>query len=852
MRLSELNTGEKGVIVKVLGHGGFRKRIVEMGFIKGKTVEVILNAPLKDPIKYRLLDYEISLRRQEAEMIEVVSEQEARTTQSPYHGSITEEITVPEAEMVALAKGKRRTINVALVGNPNCGKTSLFNIASGAHEHVGNYSGVTVDAKEGFFDFQGYHFRIVDLPGTYSLSAYTPEEIYVRKHIIDETPDVIINVVDASNLERNFYLTTQLIDMNVRMVIALNMYDELEASGNKLDYLKLSQLFGVPMVPTVCRKGEGVDKLFHVIIGIYEGSDFLTQKKAEIRTEVLEDLRDWHETYVPDHKFGSHSEEEHIRPRGIFRHIHINHGPELERSIQAVKKLISVNEQIRHKYSTRFLAIKLLEDDKDIELFVETLPNGGEILALRDKEVQRIYNVMNEDSEQAITDAKYGFITGALKETFTDNHMEKEQTTRVIDSIVTHRIWGYPIFFLFLYIMFEGTFVLGDYPMQGIEWLVDQLGNLIRNNMAEGPLKDMLVDGIIGGVGGVIVFLPNILILYFFISVMEDSGYMARAAFIMDKIMHRMGLHGKSFIPLIMGFGCNVPAIMASRTIEDRKCRLITMLVNPLMSCSARLPIYLVMVGAFFPNQASFVLLCIYATGIILAVLMARLFSKFLVKGDDAPFVMELPPYRMPTTKSILRHTWEKGAQYLKKMGGIIMIASIIIWFLGYYPQHDAYETVAEQQENSYIGQIGKAVEPVIEPLGFDWKLGIGLISGVGAKELVVSTLGVLYTNEEDVENVNLSNRIPIFSVYSYFGCYKTRIGQLEMGIICCGLYHGFSVVHCFCCLSTGKFDYLVNSFLFLLFFKHGITTNHSFSHCFLVYDMGWSSYLFVFQEDKE
>ena len=783
MRLSELNTGEKGVIVKVLGHGGFRKRIVEMGFIKGKTVEVILNAPLKDPIKYRLLDYEISLRRQEAEMIEVVSEQEARTTQSPYHGSITEEITVPEAEMVALAKGKLRTINVALVGNPNCGKTSLFNIASGAHEHVGNYSGVTVDAKEGFFDFQGYHFRIVDLPGTYSLSAYTPEEIYVRKHIIDETPDVIINVVDASNLERNFYLTTQLIDMIVRMVIALNMYDELEASGNKLDYLKLSQLFGVPMVPTVCRKGEGVDKLFHVIIGIYEGSDFLTQKKAEIRTEVLEDLRDWHETYVPDHKFGSHSEEEHIRPRGIFRHIHINHGPELERSIQAVKKLISVNEQIRHKYSTRFLAIKLLEDDKDIELFVETLPNGGEILALRDKEVQRIYNVMNEDSEQAITDAKYGFITGALKETFTDNHMEKEQTTRVIDSIVTHRIWGYPIFFLFLYIMFEGTFVLGDYPMQGIEWLVDQLGNLIRNNMAEGPLKDMLVDGIIGGVGGVIVFLPNILILYFFISVMEDSGYMARAAFIMDKIMHRMGLHGKSFIPLIMGFGCNVPAIMASRTIEDRKCRLITMLVNPLMSCSARLPIYLVMVGAFFPNQASFVLLCIYATGIILAVLMARLFSKFLVKGDDAPFVMELPPYRMPTTKSILRHTWEKGAQYLKKMGGIIMIASIIIWFLGYYPQHDAYETVAEQQENSYIGQIGKAVEPVIEPLGFDWKLGIGLISGVGAKELVVSTLGVLYTNEEDVENVNLSNRIPItplaalaymLFVLIYFPCIAT------------------------------------------------------------------------------
>ena len=782
MRLSELRTGEKGVIVKVLGHGGFRKRIVEMGFIKGKTVEVILNAPLKDPIKYRLLGYEISLRRQEADMIEVVSEQEARTMQNPYHGSITEDVPVSESELVALAKGKRRTINVALVGNPNCGKTSLFNIASGAHEHVGNYSGVTVDAKEGFFDFQGYHFRIVDLPGTYSLSAYTPEELYVRKHIIEETPDVIINVADSSNLERNFYLTTQLIDMNVRMVIALNMYDELESSGNKLDYIKLSQLIGVPMIPTVCRRGEGIDQLFHVIIGIYEGGDFLSQK-GEIRSEILEDLRDWHKTYVPDHEFGSHKEEEDARPRGYMRHIHINHGPELERSIEEVKKAISQNEDIRHKYSTRFLSIKLLENDKEIENFISTLPNGKEIIAIRNKETLRIRKVMNEDSEQAITDAKYGFITGALKETFTDNHLEKEQTTRVIDSIVTHRIWGYPIFFLFLYIMFEGTFVLGDYPMQGIEWLVDQLGNLIRNNMAEGPLKDLLIDGIIGGVGGVIVFLRNILILYFFISILEDSGYMARAAFIMDKIMHRMGLHGKSFIPLIMGFGCNVPAIMATRTIEDRKSRLITMLVNPLMSCSARLPIYLVMIGAFFPNCASFMLLCIYTAGILLAVIMARIFSKFLVKGEDSPFVMELPPYRMPTSKSIMRHTWEKGAQYLKKMGGIIMIASIIIWFLGYYPQHDAYESVAEQQKNSYIGQIGKAIEPVIKPLGFDWKLGIGLISGVGAKELVVSTLGVLYTNEGDVENVNLSNRIPItplvalaymLFVLIYFPCIAT------------------------------------------------------------------------------
>jgi len=776
MRLSELKTGEKGIIVKVLGHGGFRKRIVEMGFIKGKTVEVLLNAPLRDPIKYEIMGYEISLRHQEADMIEVISEEEARAMIKPsFHAPLTEEIPLTDEQLKEAAQKERRTINVALVGNPNCGKTSLFNIVSGAHEHVGNYSGVTVDAKEGFFDFQGYHFRIVDLPGTYSLSTYSPEEIYVRKHIIEETPDVIINVVDASNLERNLYLTTQLIDMNVKMVIALNMYDELQASGNKLDHEKLSELFGVPMVPTICRSSVGIDKLFHIVIEIYEGSDFVTKNvKKHVRSEVQDELEEWHKNNVL---------EVHHEKQGVFRHIHVNHGPILEKSIEAIKEAICKNEGIRYKYSTRFLSIKLLENDKGVERIVSQLPNGEEILKTRNKEAENIAKAMNEDSEQAITNAKYGFISGALKETFTDNHLEKEQTTRVIDSIVTHRIWGYPIFFLFLYIMFEGTFVLGEYPMMGIEWLVEQIGNIVGNLMAEGPLKDMIIDGIIGGVGGVIVFLPNILILYFFISLLEDSGYMARAAFIMDKIMHRMGLHGKSFIPLIMGFGCNVPAIMASRMIEDRKCRLITMLVNPLMSCSARLPIYLVLIGAFFPKSGSFILLVIYAIGILLAVLMARLFSRFLVKGDDTPFVMELPPYRIPTMKTIFRHTWEKGAQYLKKMGGVIMIASIIIWFLGYYPNHNAYGSVAEQQEHSYIGQIGKTIEPAIKPLGFDWKLGIGLLSGVGAKELVVSTLGVLYTNEEDIDSVNLSNRIPItptvalgymLFVLIYFPCVAT------------------------------------------------------------------------------
>lgn len=768
MRLSELNTGEKGVIVKVMGHGGFRKRIVEMGFIKGKTVEVLLNAPLRDPVKYKVMGYEISLRRQEADMIEVISEQEAReyNVQPGYHKGLEEDIRLTEDEMRTLARDKRRTINVALVGNPNCGKTSLFNIASGAHEHVGNYSGVTVDAKEGFFDFQGYRFRIVDLPGTYSLSAYSPEEIYVRRHIIDQTPDIIINVVDASNLERNLYLTTQLIDMNVRMVVALNMYDELEASGNTLDYVKLGELFGVPMLPTVSRTGRGVENLFHVIITLYEGGDFL-DKKGKVRAEILEDFRQWHKEYVPDHAFGTHQEEEE-HPRGFFRHIHINHGPELERSIDAVKLVISENENIRHKYSTRFLSIKLLENDKDLEGMVKTLPNGDKILEVRDREKQRIREVVNEDSEQAITDAKYGFISGALRETFVDNHQDKERMTRVIDAIVTHRIWGFPIFFLFMFLMFEVTFVLGAYPQDWIESLVNVIGTFISNNMAEGPLKDLLIDGIIGGVGGVIVFLPNILILYLFISLMEDSGYMARAAFIMDKIMHKMGLHGKSFIPLIMGFGCNVPAVLASRTIENRKSRLVTILINPLMSCSARLPIYLLLVGVFFPHHASLVLLSIYSLGIILAVVMARLFSRFLVKGDDTPFVMELPPYRMPTSKAIFRHTWEKGAQYLRKMGGVIMVASIIIWVLGYFPRPSESMDLAQQQENSYIGRIGKAIEPAIEPLGFDWKLGIGILSGVGAKELVVSSLGVLYADDAEADETTLAQRLPITPLVAY------------------------------------------------------------------------------------
>ena len=719
MKLSELNTGERGVIVKVNGHGGFRKRIKEMGFVRGNKVKVILNAPLRDPIEYEIIGYKISLRREQAEKIEVISESEAKRMLSSAENLQAIESTDEylENEMNTLAEERRKLIKVALVGNPNCGKTSLFNMASGSHEHVGNYSGVTVDAKEGTFEYGGYKFLIVDLPGTYSLTAYSPEELYVRQNLIDDVPDVVVNVVDASNLQRNLYLTTQLIDMNLRVVMALNMYDELLQSGDKLDIRQLGYLLGMPIVPTVSRTGEGIENLFDTIIQIYEKTD----------------------------------------PH-LARHIHINHGAEVEQSIERLKALISKTEDIRYKYSTRYLAIKYLENDSEIESVVESLGNRDEIIAARFEENSRISEFMGSGLESSMVDAKYAFVQGALAETYSPSGKRKSSSfTDKIDAIITNKWLAFPIFFFLLYLVFDGTFIIGEYPMKWIEWLVGQFGAFVASVMADGWVKDMIVDGIIGGVGSVLVFLPNILLLYLFISLLEDSGYMARAAFIMDRLMHRIGLHGKSFIPMIMGFGCNVPAIMATRTIESHKSRLITMLIIPLMSCAGRMPVYILIAGAFFPRNAGLVLLGLYALGILLAILAAKVMSRFF-KEDDLPFVMELPPYRIPTAKSIFRHTWEKGRQYLQKMSGIILVCSLAIWFLGYFPNHNAYSTAKEQQEHSFIGYIGKTMEPILEPLGFDWRMGVGIVAGVGAKELVVSTLGVMYADDEPVVTAGASD----------------------------------------------------------------------------------------------
>ena len=762
MRLSDLHTGEKAVVVKVIGHGGFRKRIVEMGFIKGTTVEVLLNAPLQDPVKYRILGYEVSLRHDEAKMIEVISEKEAKELHDNHQQDDGADFSQQKAEDVPLTENqlhdaalrKRRQINVALVGNPNCGKTSLFNFASGAHERVGNYSGVTVDAKEGHAHYEGYEFNLVDLPGTYSLSAYSPEELYVRKQIIESPPDVVINVIDASNLERNLYLTTQLVDMNVRMVCALNMYDETERRGDNIDFYKLGQLFGVPMIPTVFKTGRGVDLLFHIIINIYEGMDFV-DKNGNINPQVAAEIQAWHKDYENAHG-GDHTDDYAHGPRPnktISRHIHINHGKYVETAIDQVKDELQKHKAIRSRYSTRYLAIKLLEMDKGAERYIKTLPACDHILKVRNDAAKYILDETKEDSETAIMDAKYGFIHGALQEA---NFHEgtKEDTyraTHFIDNILTNKYFGIPIFILILYAMFQTTFSLGQYPMDWIDAGFSALGDWLGAILPDGPVKDMLVDGVVGGVGAVIIFLPQILILYAFISFMEDTGYMARAAFIMDKIMHHMGLHGKSFIPLIMGFGCNVPAVMATRTIESRKSRLITMLILPFMSCSARLPIYIMIIGAFFAvRYQAMIMISLYVIGILMAVLMSNLLSRFLIKGEDTPFVMELPPYRVPTMKAMMRHTWEKGKQYLKKMGGIILVASIIVWALGYFPHHDEMSK-QEQQEHSYIGHIGKAIEPIFMPQGFTWKLDVGLIAGVGAKEIVASTMGVLYTGDEEV-----------------------------------------------------------------------------------------------------
>ncbi len=731
MRLSEVKNNETVIITKVLGHGSFRKRIIEMGFIRGKEVTVIKNAPFKGPIEFRILDYNITLRRSEAKLIEVATLEDAKQMfTSVYEGVIDMEI------LKHSAKFKEKTINIALVGNPNCGKTTLFNFLSGSKEHVGNYSGVTVDSKKASFNQFGYRFNIFDLPGTYSLTAYSPEELYVRKFITHETPDIVINVIDASNLERNLFLTTQLIDMDIKVIIALNMYDELLKNQVHFDYQSLGKLIGIPIIPTISSKGKGFDDLIKKTIEVYEDQE------------------------------------------PIVRHIHINYGLEIENSIRLIRSKIRENKPITDKISSRFLAIKLLERDKQTLFALSRYKNFEDIHQTAESEISRIEKIYNEDSETVITDIKYGFISGALKETLYQKRKPEKSRSDKIDHFLTHPFLGFPLFIFFMFIIFFGTFKLGAYPMQWIENLIAFIASLADRYLADGMLKDLLIDGIIDGTGSVLVFLPNILILFFFISLMEDSGYMARAAFLMDKVMHRFGLHGRSFIPMVMGFGCNVPAIMSTRTLRNPGDRLLTMLIIPFMSCSARLPVYVLLISAFFPKNPGLMLAMIYFTGILLALLTAQVFNKTIFRNKETPFVLELPPYRMPTFKNIVVHMWDKAQQYLKKIGGTILVGVIIIWALGYFPREHtvkndviasgknipAHSAKVGQEgshlQNSYLGQLGRFIEPVMRPLGFDWKMSISLLAGLPAKEIVVSTMGVLYQEEEGSDTASLTKKL--------------------------------------------------------------------------------------------
>jgi ferrous iron transport protein B len=741
--LYDLNEGEEGIILKIKGRGQFRQRLSEMGFVVGKKVSVIKKAPLRDPVEYKIMGYHISLRNSEAQLIEIDK------------GGLSEELHSSNGVLFSEDENaswldKTKHIQVALVGNPNSGKTTLFNFASGSKEKVGNYAGVTVDSKEATYKQSGYNFSIVDLPGTYSIKSYSPEEIYLRNYIFDNKPDIVVNIVDASNLERNLYLTTQLIDMGVQIVIALNMYDELEKKGDVLDYSSLGKLLGVPIIPTVSSKGKGIKDLFDKIIEVYENRE------------------------------------------PVVRHIHINYGTEIENSICAIQSKIKIEENraFTNIISARYLAIELLENDKEFSKSITRCINSSEIVAVAKKEYNKIEKLFSDPIETVITDLRYGFISGALKETLKLNKVERLRKTKIIDNYLTNKYLGIPIFIFFMWLTFFTTFKLGSYPKHWMEIGTGKLSEMISNILPAGILRDFLVDGIVGGVGGVIVFLPNIIILFLFISFMEDTGYMARAVFIMDKVMHKIGLHGKSFIPLFMGFGCNVPAIMATRIIESRRDRLITMLITPFMSCSARLPVYILFISAFFANNQGSVLFILYALGVIFAILSALFLKKFFFRSAEIPFVMELAPYRIPTVRSIVKHVWFRTGLYLKKIGGVILLASIVVWILSNFPRTVTYsrdftgeiakvekseltgsekgvkinklflEQKSEKQSKSFIGIIGRSVEPVMKPLGFDWRLSVSIISGLAAKEVVVSTLGIIFQADTDTGKASLVEKI--------------------------------------------------------------------------------------------
>jgi ferrous iron transport protein B len=664
-------------------------------------------------------------------------------------------------------------IVVALAGNPNSGKTTIFNELTGARQHVGNYPGVTVERKEGFRRYGDAELQIVDLPGTYSLTAYSAEELVARNFIIDEKPDVVVDILDTSNLERNLYLAVQLMELGVPLVLAFNMSDMAKARGHEFDIEKLSRFFGARIIQTVGHKGAGMNELLDAIaLTVTEGAPKAGQNGGRPSAGALSTRASIR---------GSR------RPAPVM-----NYGREVEEEIAKIECLIKTNGSVNGRYDARWLAVKLLENDKELRAGVVSPEINDQI----EKSVSHIDEMLGEHPETAIAGRRYGFISGACQEAVRSTIEIRHTISDRIDSIVTNRVLGIPVFLGLMYLVFQLTFALGDPPMGWIEGSFGWLGGAVEGWWPEGSeslLKSLLVDGIIGGVGGVIVFLPNILLLFLAIAILEDSGYMARAAFIMDRLMHKIGLHGKSFIPMLIGFGCSVPAIMATRTLENRRDRLTTMLVIPLMSCGARLPIYALIIPAFFPQAWHAPMLwTIYVIGILLAVASAKLLRSTILRGESVPFVMELPPYRMPTLKGILIHMWERGWLYLKKAGTIILGISILLWAMTTFPglpddKAARFETARQEIQtgnmgeeekaewlaamdneeaeaallNSMAGRIGHAMEPILKPMGFDWRIGTALIGAFAAKEVFVAQLGIVYSvGEADEESETLRDKL--------------------------------------------------------------------------------------------
>ncbi len=656
----------------------------------------------------------------------------------------------------------QRTLTIALAGNPNSGKTTIFNAITGTRQKVGNWPGVTVEKKEGSVTWKSHDLMIVDLPGTYSLTPFSIEEIVARNYVLDEAPDVVIVIIDASNLERSLYLATQIRELDCKVVFALNMADQAQSRGIKIDAEKLSELLDVPVVFTVGNKGRGIDQLLEKTIDLAN-----TQRKPPLRR--------------------------------------VRYSLEIEKSISVLKSLLSTELDSLLPYNPRWTAVKLIEDDAIIKERLAALSESKSRILIEAAEAQREYlrARFNDDPEIVTTDERYGFISGIIKEVQTTSTLQRVDRSRAIDLVLTNRYLGIPIFFIFIWAMFQITFTLGAYPQAWIESAMGWITGTAGRVMPDGMLRDLVLDGILQGIGTVIVFLPNILILFFCIALFEDTGYMARTAFLMDKIMHLVGLHGKSFIPMLMGFGCNVPAIMAARTLESRTDRILTVLITPFMSCSAKLPVYIVLAGGFFGARAGSVIFGIYLTGIVISILSGRLFRSTLFKGADAPFVMELPPYRMPMFKSLMIHMWDRSKIFIQRMGGVILVGSTIIWAMANFPRNPAIESQyatqaatlraqysdqlsraaaseraaiaknleaalfsldqrkkAHQAADSLLGRIGRGIEPFFEPLGIEWRGGIALLSGFVAKEIVVSTLGVLYPSKEGQASQNLTNAL--------------------------------------------------------------------------------------------